>query len=52
MGTAFHSVGAVMLRFGLKDGWQVRSMFGGWDAKDITEMAVGHFGSQSVFVQS
>ena len=49
-GRALHSVGAVLLHFGLEDGWKVGSELGGGDAKDITEMAVGHFGSQSAFV--
>lgn len=35
-----HLVGAVMLCFGLKDGWQVRVVV---EMHDITEMAVSHF---------
>lgn len=31
------SVEAVMLHFGPKESWQVRSKFGGWDAENVTE---------------
>lgn len=49
MGTALYSFGAVMLHFGLKECWQVRSKFGRCNAKDMTERVVGHLGSQSAF---